>query len=196
MDLTGRIRAAHQAVHEARLPDDLRAIAFTEVLRHLLGTGGPVVDGAPAQPAVEVFDEYASQPLFTSRAARLAWRLEIDEEALADVLDIEDDVVTYHVLSSRISTARSRATVELAMLVTVVRQGSGLDDSWTHAIHVRELLQRYNRYDPSNFAANLKAAGDLFTVRGRPPALEIRLTQAGWEAATDHVRSLAHPSRW
>ena len=178
------ISLARTSVDEVGLPEHLQERAFGEVLRSLLGR-----DSSPA-PAVAAREPGAG----TSSAgagpglARLAARLGIPEAELADVFAIEGDSVTLHVANAKISSTKSKATREVALLITVARQGAGIDESWTEAAHVRDALTHYNRYDISNFSKYLRDTGDVFNFRGKP--IQLRLTRPGWEAATELVKTL------
>ena len=121
--------------------------------------------------------------------SRLATRFGIPEEALADILDVEDDSVTLHVASTKVSATKSRATREVALLIVAARQGAGIDESWTDVAHVRDALHHYNRYDTGNFSKYLKDTDDVFNFRGKP--VQLRLTRPGWEAAIELVKTLA-----
>jgi hypothetical protein len=184
MKIKEALSLAWAEVEEAELPEHVRERAFGEVVRHLLSA-----DSSPAGQAMPRTEAAGTEPAaVTAGLARLATRLGVPEGALADVLAIENDNVTLHVTTAKISATKSKATKEIALLVTVARQGAGLDESWTDVSHVREELTHYGRYDQSNFSKYLAATGDVFNIRGKPA--QLRLTRPGWEAATDLVRSL------
>ena len=167
------------------LPDDYRRTVFTEVLRHALA-------GSPASASHTAGRQLAVTPghaLAEPGLAQLAERLTVSENALADVLAVEGDSVTLYVASTKISTTKSKATREVALLVTAARQGGGIDDSWTDVNHVRDALTQYSRYDISNFSKYLRDTGDVFNFRGKP-IQQLRLTRPGWEAATQLVKTL------
>jgi transposase-like protein len=182
MEIKEALSRARSSVEEADLPEPWRASAFSEVLRHLLRDSA-----MPGNMAVEVPTRVprseAGQGL-----ARLADRLGVPDSTLADIFDVEEDVVTLHVASSKISSVKSKATREIALLTVVARQGAGLDESWTDVSHVRDALNQYNRYDTSNFSKYLRDTDDVFNFKGRP--VQLRLTRPGWEAATELVKTL------
>jgi hypothetical protein len=179
------IKTAYQAVAAASLPAELQPVAFAEILRHYLG--------GPAQ--VTVPDPERSGPQSSGDQARglarLAARAQISEAALADVFEIDESHVSLHVANSRIASSKRRATADVALAIAAARQASGVDDGWTSVAHVREALERYGRYDSSNFSAYLRSATDSFNYRGKATSLELRLTQHGWETALGLIRSMA-----
>jgi hypothetical protein len=184
MELCDAIKTAHSAVMDAELPAGFQEVAFAQVLRHVLTES--------SQPSSER-PEWKTLPRADSNMAgvdRLAAKVGASTSVLADLFEITVDSVSLHVASSRIATSRSRATREIALLVNAARQGSGVDEAWTQVEHVREALQNYKRYDTNNFSAYLKGVKDAFNFRGRGISMEMRLTQPGWELATNLIASL------
>jgi hypothetical protein len=186
---------AWASVEAAELPDGIgnqyHLTIFTEVLRRTLDgdqvpaahAGGQQVQaaGRQATPATPADAD--------TGLSRLAARLFVAENALADVFAVEGGNVMLHVASTRIATTKSRATREIALLVTAARQGADIDESWTDVSHIRDALAQYNRYDISNFSRYLRETGDVFNFRGKP-IQQLRLTRPGWEAATQLVKTL------
>jgi hypothetical protein len=183
MDVSEALSKAIDAIEHADppLPRDLRGPALGEVLRHLLAS--------PSTALAKMEEPYTTPA--GAGLARLAAKIKLPEEALADIFDIDNEDAKLHVASSRIPTLKSRATRDVALLIVAARQGAGLDEAWTPVTPVREALTHYNRYDVSNFSSNLRACGDVFNIRGRGPSTELRLTQPGWEAATTLIRTMA-----
>jgi hypothetical protein len=185
MEVDEAIKTAHHTVVEAGLPPELQETAFAQVLRHLLGE---VANRPEASPTRQGGAAVAEEP---SRLNRLAARVGVSEAVLADLFAITEDSVTLHVSSARIPSAKSRATKDVALLVTAARQGSGADEGWTEVGHIRQALQNYKKYDTNNFASYLKGVAEAFNFRGRGSSMELRLTQPGWEMAADLIASLA-----
>jgi hypothetical protein len=191
VNLSQTIKEVHQAVVDADIPPQMHNVAFAEALRYALnGTSGTSGTSHPGLPPTSRRNVNEGGKDAASGAARLAAKVGVDEFSLADIFAIDDDV-TLHVASSKIDSVKTKATREIAMLIAAARQGSGVDEAWTAASHVRDALQQYNRFDPANFAAYLRKTGDIFNFRGKGAAVEVRLTKPGWEAAGSLIRSIA-----
>lgn len=167
------------------LPEDYRRTVFTEVLRHALAGSLVSASHGAGQQFAGLSDHAVAEP----GLAQLAARLTVSENALADVFAVDDDGLTLHVASTKISPTKSKATREVALLVTAARQGGGFDNPWTDVSYIRDALTQYSRYDLSNFSKYLRETGDVFNFRGKP-IQQLRLTRPGWEAATQLVKTL------
>lgn len=182
MEISEALLAAKEAVEQADIPEQWKERVYPEVVRSLLG------GHSAAQPAVTTIQRVGQASSGTG-LQRLATRFEVPEEALADIFAIEDDAVTVHVATGKLSTMKSRATREVALLIAGARQGVGIDEAWTDVAHVRETLDQYNRYDRGNFAKYLRETQDIFNFKGKPVS-QIRLTRPGWEAAAELIKNL------
>ena len=184
MDPKEALSLARQLVDEAGLPASWQERAYGEVLRNLLDTGRVATNERPTRTRA---DETRSPQ--ESTLGRLATRLGVSESALADAFAIDGAEVTLHVASAKLSTTKSKATREIALLIAVARQGAGIDDAWTDVSYIRDALTQYSRYDMSNFSRHLRDIDDVFNLRGKP-VQQLRLTRPGWEAATELVKAI------
>jgi hypothetical protein len=178
MEIQEALTRTQAELKEAGVPESLHGSWGRAVLEHLLASG----QAQAPRPAAEA-------SATASGLGRLANRFAVPEAALADIFAVTDEDVTLHVASAKIAPAKSRATKEIALLIVAARLGAGIDDSLTDVAHVRDALAHYNRYDQSNFAKYLRLADDVFNLRGKPVQY-LRLTQPGWEAASDLIKSL------
>jgi transposase-like protein len=186
MEIMDALALTRRSVEDADLPEPWGEIAFREILHSLLRSQAPddAMDSRTLRTGLPASEAGSS-------LARLAARMGVAEDALADVFGVEDDAVTLHVASGRIPATKSRATREVALLTVAARQGAGIDESWTDIDYIRDTLSQYNRYDMSNFSKYLRDTGDVFNFKGKP-VQHLRLTRQGWEAATELIRALTH----
>jgi hypothetical protein len=189
MDPKEALALARRLVDEAGLPANWQERAYGEVLRSLLDTGHAATSEQATSVRVASTRPDEMRASQESALGRLAARVGVSESALADVFAIDGVDVTLHVASAKLSTTKSKATREIALLIAVARQGAGIDDAWTDVSHIRDALTQYGRYDMSNFSRHLRDIDDVFNLRGKP-VQQLRLTRPGWEAATELVKAV------
>lgn len=173
---------------DAELPDDFQTPAFVKVIEILW----------EERRAAEVGDmaSHSTLPMPTVQAAAgnepltmIAARLRIDPESVEQVFHVEDGRVDIVVPGSRFDPAKSRATKQLAILITAARQGAELEE-WTDADEIRHFATEFRRYDSANFATTLKELDDVFLIRQSGRRIVLKLSRPGWEAAAALVRQL------
>lgn len=193
MQLEEALKLAKEAVESAELPADWQPTAFKVSLGYLLGTlaVSPGNQSVPASPGNAPGNAEPSTHTANEGVQKFASRVKVPVPALEDVYEFDEELVRLHVGAAKISTSKSQAAREVAILVAAARQGTGLDDGWTATSHIRQALTDYGRLDASNFAANMKKVSDAFNFRGKGAATEVRLTQPGWEIAAQMVRKVA-----
>lgn len=184
MEIQEALAQTQAELKKAGVPEQWQESWGREVLKHLLAGRPLLAPQLAAQAPVT-----ASGAAADSGLGRLAARFAVSETALADVFEVQDEGVTLHVASARISATKSKATREVALLVVSARQGAGIDDSWTDVSYVRDSLAQYNRYDQSNFSKYLGGTDDVFNFRGKP-VQQLRLTRPGWEAAEELIKAI------
>ena len=164
----------------------LGQIAFREVLQHLLAGLNDADAAAASAPARgsdthgDIDDTYATPE---QRAAAIARYLHIQPDEVEDLFDVSELEPLLRMSSKNLSTSKSAATREIALLVLAGRTAMALDTG-TH--HIRDAAERHHRLDPANF---IKTLGAMETVglRGAPesPNRLVRLKVVGIEAARE-----------
>ena len=184
-ELQGAVGMAQTAV-AALLAEDraLGEIAFREVLQHLLaGLNGADAAAAPT-PARgsdthgDIDDTYATPE---QRATAIARYLHIQPDEVEDLFDVSELEPLLRMSSKNLSTSKSAATREIALLVLAGRTAMALD---TGMHHIRDAAERHHRLDPANFIKTLEAM-ETVGLRGAPesPNRLVRLKVVGIEAA-------------
>lgn len=183
MDVEDVLKRAASAVEAAGIPEELRVAAFEKAVDLYSGSAA-----AQPQPTVAVPEPVNPQP--AGPLARIAGRLGISPEAVADVYFVDGEELGIGVASSSIDSRKAGGTKELALLVAGGWQLAGLEE-WTSLERVRAISTEYGRYDDSNFSATIQELGDYFQIRGSRRNREVRLKRPGVEAVSRLVRRLA-----
>jgi hypothetical protein len=172
-----------QCLESTGVPDDLREVAFGRVFDALASSARPTLNlGAASEIPVATDDALGC----------IAAKLDVSHESVDRVFFRDGDRLDLVVGPSRIETAKSRATEQIALLIAAGRQAGGIDeDGWTSVDPIREVCENFKRYDPSNFATTIKDMGDLLTVRGTGRDRKVRMTAPAWRRAAELVSNLA-----
>jgi len=184
VDVQTILTEALKAIENANVPTELRVVAFGKAVDLVAGrdphatrprvlpSGTPLVGEAPL--------------------SRLATRLKLDVVVLADVYHDSGTELELVVSPQKLSTAKSKATKEIALLVAAARQSQG--EEWSYTDVIRKTAEDYKRYDSPNFASALSEMKSEFNVRGSARKRELKLTRPGWEAAAALVTGLVDSS--
>lgn len=167
------IGVAETAV-EGMSDDALRQLAFAAVLRDVLGDQQyhesqarvPVVSKELSLPGTmddTLLPGHSDDPM-----DRIAQHLSIDPALANSVLEMWDERPRLALPSSRLPSARVRATQEIALVLCGAYEALGLDPPDTGV--VRQECERYDRYDGANFARSLGAMEGKLTPKGPPRA--------------------------
>lgn len=185
---TAAIGIAEAAVRDMS-DDALRQLAFSEVLRDVLvdqqyperQSSHPVGNSEVSQPgnmAPIPISGYSKDPM-----DRIAQHLSIDRALTNSVFEIWDERPRLALPSSRLPSARLRATQEIALVLCSAYEALDLDPPDTDV--VRQECERYDRYDSANFAKTLGAMEGRLTPKGPPRAKKkaLIISVPGREAA-------------
>lgn len=180
-------------VEEADVPEDLREIAFAKAFDLRAGTvravpstgAGGVAGEGGAVPTTRGQLDAGGDPL-----ARIAQRLGINAETVAEVFDVHEGEVELIIPAGKLPTRVATATKEIALLVAGGRQAAGIED-WTSLDKIRDVCAYFRRLDSGNFAKTVREMDDVFNFRvPSPRKIQVRLARTGWELVPNEVRRL------
>ena len=184
-DVESILAGAVKAVTDAKVPDDLKSVAFERAVDLLAGRLPPAATPSIAA-AVVTPDPVAS---VAARLDRVAARLGLPHDVVEAVYAEGRDGLHVNVKPDRLSRSKSAGARELAMLVAAMHQAES--DEPTSADEIRRVVEDYNRYDQPNFASSLVALKGPFLVSGPSRARTFKLTRPGWAEAAKLVSRLA-----
>jgi hypothetical protein len=152
-DVTGILAEAIKAVEDAKVPNDLRTVAFERTLDLLVGGARP----APLMPAAPVGALAAPSPLVTLAAgelmSRLAERLHVDRDLLETVFTEHEGKLVVTLLHGKLTKSKSTGAREIGLLVCAAEQVASEDTTSSESI--RKIAEEYDKYDQPNFASAL-----------------------------------------
>jgi hypothetical protein len=177
---------ALQDVEKAKIPEDLREVAFKEAIR-LREEGAPQSASNRAKLA---------QPHSTAKVSggdgaltKIATRFGVESGQVAEVFVERDGEVRLAVGTRALSTGKAPATKEIALLIAGARQACEVEE-WTSVNVIRDWCKEYGRYDSANFGSAIASMEDLFQFSGKGQKREVKLRQPAWEDAGDIIRRM------
>ena len=174
-ELKARLLEVQSILAEAGTPDSLAPAAFAAVWGAF--DNRPVGTGS-VQPV------NSSGPL-----AALADRTGLEGAHLADIFAVtEDGSVAVGVSAKKLSPAKARATVEIALLTCAARQAAG--ETATPVRVIRQKCAEYARLDGPNFSSTLRGADDNWQISGKGADIALALRRPGWDEAVSLMRRL------
>lgn len=191
------LAGAVAAVKQAEVPEDLREIAFTEALRHMLVSANGVGEMSRGNHPVSfddpknVDDESSKQDLVLEnevlrKIARGTGVPVTDLDRLIFVDEGEPRIAPSGLKLGKNNTERTRAVVAI---LTVART-FGFDEGETPLEIIREEVQRLRVYDSANFAAHVKGLSG-FVVKGSGANRRVQAKATGIEEFPDLVAEIA-----
>jgi len=188
-DVKDILSGAVKAVTDAKVPDDLKSVAFEKAVDLLAGPVAPAAPSAAASAAAPAAAATsAAMAAAGSAIDRLAARLRLPGEVIEAVYTENGDELEITVPPDRLAKSKSAGAREIALLVAAARQ-SGSDEATTMD-QIRRVVEDYDRYDQPNFAAALAPMKGTFLVSGPSRARTFKLTKPGWTAAAALVGRL------
>jgi hypothetical protein len=152
---------ALDVLERADVPPELRTAALPEAIRLIDRTEAPTdVGGSTQQDEEELGGAVAS-------LEKLGKRLDLPMEVLTDIYYVDGDALQLTAPSRKIAPSKKEGTAEIAVLVTVGRQGAGLDNDLTSVNEVRHWARELGRYDDKHFGEHLQGADNVLTIIGK-----------------------------
>jgi hypothetical protein len=183
MEVKDILAAALREIEEAKVPDELRPVAFGKVVDLLAAGTQPAPRGRPR------IDHGGDES--ESILDRIAAQLEASPESVAVVYYEQDGDLGIGVAHTKLASGKASATRQLALVVAAGRQAAGLDDGWTNVGTIRRWCEEFGKFDSPNFAATIREIGEVFSFRGQGQRREIRVLRPGFEKARQLVEELA-----
>ncbi len=188
-DVSQILGGALKDVEDAKIPDELREIAFKEAVRLREASAGLTPSESSGAAGVKPGAVVGQSGVSDGPLAQIAQRLGVDATLVGEVFTVRDGEVRLAIGSRSLSQGKRPATREIALLVAGARQAAGVED-WTSVGTIREWCEEYGRYDSPNFAKTIADMDDLFQFSGKGQKREVRLRQPAWEEAGDLVGRL------
>lgn len=184
--LIEQLRTSEEIVDESNVKADLRAAAFTEVMRRLDGVANDVTgtdSGSPRKltPLVKVGS-------LSERLAAVAQAFEVDADVINQLFAEEDERPILVVTSRRLTTSTRGAMKQIAILVACARQAGGWDTTWTSAATIRTEVERIG-LDSKNLGAVLDGL-DAFATQGSGASRQLRAHTESYKAAKEVLAEL------
>jgi hypothetical protein len=174
------------AVEGAKIPDDLRQVAFAKAV-DLLGPGIPAPVGrAGAAPRAT---EPATSGALDGLIGKIALRLKLADDVVGEVYHDEGGALEIMVPPTKLKSSKSQATKEIALLVAGGRQAAGLEE-FTSVDEIRKVATEYKKYDQANFATAISAMSDVFNFRGSGKSKLVKVSKPGWDEVNQLVGRL------
>lgn len=187
------------AVDAAKVPGDLREVAFTTALTMLTGgqlataSSGPALSTARVPTAPTGTQSTATGGLGSTGSTVL--------DAIVSGLDVNADLVRrlfadrngepeLIIKSSKLPKSKAAAAPDIALLLMAARQSASIDD-YTDAETIRAACRRYGQFDQSNFGKHMKSLDNFILTQGKGVSTKRKLTHPGLEAAKALIEKYA-----
>jgi hypothetical protein len=189
-----KLEMAVAAVEAAKVPQDLREVAF----KAALGAVGIVSIEKERSPIPEPSSSRsgdAGQGSADHRGpvAAIASKLKRDFNTVEQVFDIDDEGV--HLLAGRgnLNEVQATAQQEVALLVLAGWQGAGKEE-WTKISRVRDAANDLGVMDGA-FASRIEKMRGPVRMKGDARNRELKLNSPGFEAAADLIDRITKPDQ-
>lgn len=181
------LQEALKAVEEAKIPADLRPVAFGRAIDVLAGTGVT----PPAERRMTGGGGGAGGagrndgPL-----GMIATRLEIDAETVDAAYHLDDEgQVQLGVPARKLDARKSAATEQIALLLAAGRQAARAEERTPVGI-IRDAVTSYGKRDEANFAGTIAEMDDVFNITGTGQQRRVKVNRTGYVEAGELAKTL------
>ena len=189
--------AALQDVEDAKIPDDLRAVALWKAIDLRAGIGAVERPGAGSTPTGAGSSRLQQEATTGDTGARsgdslasIAHRLGLDRATVEEVFTVQGADLELIVPVGKLPSKVAAATKEIALLIAGGRQAAGVEE-WTSWDIIRVVCIDYKRIDSTNFAKTVREMDDVFNFRkDSERKLSVRLARPGWDRLAEAIRRL------
>lgn len=178
---------ALEAVEEAKIPNELKPVAFSKAVDLFTNQVGT----KKIQETQKLSGQTSTSIGASSGTEGIAAKLKLPMETIASIYDFDDSKLNIHIVSSNLESSKKGGTQQLALLAVAARQASGLDEKYTDMNEIRQYCEDYKKYDSPNFAKTIKGMEHEFNLSVKGNKRLIKMSQQGWEKASELVQSLA-----
>lgn len=189
MDVDKVLSEALRAIDEAKIPPELRSVAFEKAVDLISGNGR---QHGTANGASQTSSQQRESTVTTSAGNavdRIAARLKLDPEVVGEVFAELDGDLAIIVSPRKLIEGKSGGTKQLALLLAAGRQAAGLEE-FTPTKLVRDVAEDFKKFDSPNFASTLGSMSNEFNFHGTGQSRSVKLSRGGWEDAANLVRRL------
>lgn len=192
------IRRAWKAVEESGVPSQVQEVAFTEVLRSLLGTKSQRTSSAeqlePLLSHAEIIDNKSitldgassSFPSEDDVVQKVCAEAGVDVEKLEQIFHVDDGVVKLIGQHTKYGSNTADRARTVAKIVTVVRK-LGMGHSDTPFDVIKDACESKHCYDSKNFAPKHMPRIDGFVVKGEGKSRRLEVRNNGISAFPDLI---------
>lgn len=188
MNIEAILKEAVSVVDGAEVPDQLRTIAFEQVLGALLmGGRARSTDSGEGEAGGGANEEKTDGGVIEQIAGTCGLDIERAKQVFAEDPEGGLELV---IPVGRLESSKASATKQIALLVAGGRFAGGLGE-WTNATKIRSVCERFGKFDTANFAATVRKMQDVFSFRGSRQRRQVRINLVGMEQMKVLLEELA-----
>lgn len=183
-EATKILREAFDAVSAAELPKEVQSVALGKAVDLIAGLGSTTAAREVRRevPEVDVSD----------LLGKIAAKFQVDRELIEDTYEVVDGSVNLAVGRTKLETAKTKGTKQVAHLLAAGRQAAGLEDS-TETKVIRAVADDYGKLDSPNFASAVAELDEFFKITGEGAAKRLKARRGAFEEAGKLVTKLLVP---